>query len=160
VLAYGLQRFADDAATAGVDGVILTDLPPEEADEALTAFKSAGVDVIFLVAPTSSERRLEVIGEHASGFVYCVSVAGVTGARSELSSDLPAYLARVRRCTPLPLAVGFGISRREHIEALAGIADGAVSASAIMQLVSDTPAAERTRAVREYVEMLSGRRKA
>jgi tryptophan synthase alpha chain len=116
--------------------------------------------VIFLVAPTSSERRLEVIGEHASGFVYCVSVAGVTGARSELSSDLPAYLARVRRCTPLPLAVGFGISRREHIEALAGIADGAVSASAIMQLVSDTPAAERTRAVREYVEMLSGRRKA
>ena len=160
VLAYGLQRFADDAATVGVDGVILTDLPPEEAGDALKAFQGAGLDVIFLAAPTSSDRRLEVIGECASGFVYCVSVAGVTGARSEMSSDLPQFLARVRRCTALPLAVGFGISRREHIESLAGIADGAAIGSAIMALVSDTLAAERTKAVREYLEVLSGRRKA
>jgi len=160
VLAYGLQRFADDAATAGVDGVILTDLPPEEAGTALAAFHGAGLDVIFLVAPTSSDHRLEMIGESASGFVYCVSVAGVTGARSEMSSDLPQFLARVRRCTALPLAVGFGISRREHIESLAGIADGAAIGSAIMALVSDTLAAERTKAVREYLEVLSGRRKA
>jgi tryptophan synthase alpha subunit len=159
VLAYGLQRFADDAAAAGVDAVILTDLPPEEAGDALSAFKGAGLDVIFLVAPTSSDHRLEVIGKLASGFVYCVSVAGVTGARSEMSADLPAYLARVRRCTAIPLTVGFGISRREHIESLAGIADGAVSASAIMALVSETPAGERTKAVREYVEVLSGRRR-
>jgi tryptophan synthase alpha chain len=160
VLAYGLQRFADDAATAGVDGVILTDLPPEEAGDALKAFHGAGLDVVFLVAPTSSDQRLEAIGRVASGFVYCVSVAGVTGARREMSSDLPLFLARVRRCTALPLAVGFGISRREHIESLDGIADGAAIGSAIMALVSETPSGERTKAVREYLEVLSGRRKA
>ncbi len=160
VLAYGLQRFADDAATAGVDGVILTDLPPEEAGDALKAFQRAGLDVIFLVSPTSSDQRLEAIGRVASGFVYCVSVAGVTGARQELAADLPQYLARVRRCTALPLAVGFGISRREHIEALTGVADGAAIGAAIMGLVSETPTADRTRAVREYIEVLSGRRKA
>jgi tryptophan synthase alpha chain len=160
VLAYGIQRFADDAAAAGVDGAILTDLPPEEAGPALEAFHGAGLDVIFLVSPTSSDHRLELIGEHASGFVYCVSVAGVTGARSELAAGLPEYLARVRRCTPLPLAVGFGISRREHIESLTGIADGAAIGAAIMALVSETPATERTKAVREYMEVLSGRRKA
>jgi len=160
VLAYGLQRFADDAAAAGVDGMILTDLPPEEAGDALKAFQGAGLDVIFLVSPTSSDQRLEAIGRVASGFVYCVSVAGVTGARRELAADLPQYLGRVRRCTALPLAVGFGISRREHIEALTGVADGAAIGAAIMQLVSDTPAAGRTKAVREYIEVLSGRRKA
>jgi tryptophan synthase len=77
-----------------------------------------------------------------------------------MAADLPEFLARVRRCTPLPLAVGFGISRREHIESLAGIADGAAIGSALMALVSETPAAERTKAVREYIEVLSGRRKA
>jgi tryptophan synthase alpha chain len=160
VLAYGLQHFAEDAAAAGVDGAILTDLPPEEAGDALEAFRGVGLDVIFLAAPTSSEHRLQVIGENASGFVYCVSVAGVTGARSQMAADLPQFLARVRRCTPLPLAVGFGISRREHIESLAGVADGAAIGSALMALVSETPAAERTKAVREYIEVLSGRRKA
>jgi tryptophan synthase alpha chain len=159
VLAYGTVAFASDAAAAGVDAVILTDLPPEEAERIQPAFAAAGLDLIFLVAPTSSDSRIEMIARHASGFVYCVSVAGVTGARSELSADLPRFLARVRRCTALPLAVGFGISRREHIESLAGLADGAVVASALMDLVRDTPAQGRRRAVQERVEVLTGRRK-
>lgn len=158
VLAYGVDRFAADAAAAGADGAILTDLPPEEASEARAALEKAGLDLIFLVAPTSSEARLKVICEKASGFLYCVSVAGVTGARSELPPELPAFLARVRRCTELPLTVGFGLSRREHIEALNGIAQGAVVASAIMDLVNETRAVDRPRAVREYIEVLCGRR--
>jgi tryptophan synthase alpha subunit len=159
VLAYGLQRFATDAAAAGADAVILTDLPPEEASEGKRLLNAAGLDLIFLVAPTSSDERLDLICSQASGFVYCVSVAGVTGARAELSAALPAFLARVRACTNLPLAVGFGISRREHIQALAGVADGAVVASAILDVIAKSEAKERTQAVREYVEVLSGRRR-
>jgi tryptophan synthase alpha chain len=159
VLAYGVEAFASDAAAAGVDAAILTDLPPEEASKIQPVFNGAGLDLIFLVAPTSSDHRLQVIAEHARGFVYCVSVTGVTGARNQMAADLPAYLGRVRRCTALPLAVGFGISRREHIESLRALADGAVVASALMNLVSETAPADRPRAVREYVETLAGRRK-
>jgi tryptophan synthase alpha chain len=159
VIAYGIEAFAADAAAAGVDAAILTDMPPEESGEIKPVFNAAGLDLIFLAAPTSSDRRIRIIADHAGGFIYCVSVAGVTGARAEMSADLPAFLARVRRCTDLPLAVGFGISRREHVEALLGVADGAVVGSALMALVSETPAADRHRAVREYVETLVGRRK-
>jgi tryptophan synthase alpha subunit len=159
VLAYGLQRFATDAAAAGADAVILTDLPPEEASEAKRLLNAAGLDLIFLVAPTSSDERISLICAQASGFVYCVSVAGVTGARAELPAGLPAFIARVRACTNLPLAVGFGISRREHIQALAGVADGVVAASAILDVIAKSEAKERTQAVREYVEVLSGRRR-
>lgn len=158
VLAYGLSRFAAEAATAGADACILTDLPPEEAVEAKAALNKEGLDLIFLVAPTSSDARIELICSQASGFVYCVSVAGVTGARAALPADLNDFIARVRRCTNLPLAVGFGISRREHIEALYGVADGAVSASAIMDVIGASEPQKRANAVREYVEVLSGRR--
>jgi tryptophan synthase alpha subunit len=158
VFAYGVERFAADAAGAGADAVILTDLPPEEAGSIRETMSKHGIEIIFLVAPTSSDQRIELIASQASGFVYCVSVAGVTGARSDLPEDLGDFVGRVRRCTPLPLAVGFGISRRDHIEGLFGIADAAVVASAIMALVSEREPAERATAVREYVEMLSGRR--
>jgi tryptophan synthase alpha chain len=157
VLAYGPERFAKDAAAAGGDGIILLDLPPEEAEATKRIFDAAGIDIIFLVAPTSSDERLQVIASHAAGFIYCVSVAGVTGARSELPSDLRDFIARVRRCTPLPLAVGFGISRREHIESLTGVADGAVIGSATMDLINSLTPGERPAAVREYVETLLGR---
>jgi tryptophan synthase alpha subunit len=160
VLAYGTEAFARDAAEAGIDGVILTDMPPEESSKIQPAFNAAGLDLIYLIAPTSSEHRLQVIADHAGGFVYCVSVTGVTGARTEIAADLPAFLARVRRCTDLPLTVGFGISRREHIESLSGVADGAVVGSALMSLVSETAPADRQQAVREYVETLVGRRSA
>ena len=157
VLAYGAERFARDAAAAGGDAIILVDLPPEESLSTKAALDKEGIDLIFLVAPTSSDARLRLVAEHASGFVYCVSVAGVTGARSELPSDLRDFVGRVRRCTALPLAVGFGISRREHIDALAGIADGAVIGSATMDLINSTAPARRAVAVRDYVETLAGR---
>jgi tryptophan synthase alpha chain len=160
VLAYGVEAFARDAAAAGGDAIIVVDLPPEEAAATKAAFDKEGIDIIFLVAPTSSDARLQLIARQAAGFIYCVSVAGVTGARSELPTDLRDFVGRVRRCTPLPLAVGFGISRREHIESLAGVADGAVIGSATMDLINRTTPAERPAAVRDYVETLSGRRTA
>jgi tryptophan synthase alpha subunit len=116
------------------------------------------MSLIFLVAPTSSGDRVRLICDNAAGFIYCVSVAGVTGARSELPSGLRDLLARVRRCTNLPLAVGFGMSRREHIDALAGVADGVVVGSAIMDVIAASEPGERAKAVCEYVEVLSGRR--
>jgi tryptophan synthase alpha chain len=159
VLAYGLERFAADAQAAGADGVILVDLPPEEATAAKAALNQRGLDLIFLVAPTSSDRRIELICSQASGFVYCVSVAGVTGARTDLPPDLKDFVGRVRRCTSLPLAVGFGISRREHVQSLSGVADGVVVGSALMDVINASKPEERAKSVREYVEVLSGRRR-
>ncbi len=159
VLAYGLERFAAEAAAAGADAVILTDLPPEEATAAKAALNGHGLSLIFLVAPTSSDARVALIASQADGFVYCVSVAGVTGARTQLPADIGAFIARVRDCTNLPLAVGFGVSRREHVESLAGVSDGVVVASAIMDVIAASELQESTNAVREYVEVLSGRRR-
>lgn len=160
VLAYGLQRFADDAAAAGADAFILTDLPPEEAGPAKQALGKAGIDLILLVAPTSSDERIELIGREAGGFVYCVSVAGVTGARSDLPPGLADFVSKVRHQTKLPLVVGFGISRREHIEALTGVADGTVVASAYIDVISKSGTSEWPRLVREYTETLRGKRDA
>jgi tryptophan synthase alpha subunit len=159
VLSYGLDKFAEDAAAAGSDAVILVDLPPEEAEAARAALRRNGLDLVCFVAPTSSPERVEMIAAMASGFIYCVSVAGVTGARGDLPVGLANFLGRVRRCTNLPLAVGFGMSRRDHVEALAGIAEGVVVGSAITDLTAATPSGERAKAVREYVEVLSGRRR-
>jgi len=158
VMAYGVERFAKDASAAGADAIILTDLPPEEASGAKAAFNAHGMDVIFLVAPTSSDERLRIICENAGGFVYCVSVAGVTGARQDLPPGLNELLARVRACTNLPLAVGFGMSRREHLVGLAGVADGVVVGSAVMDVIARSEPQESAKAVRDYVEVLSGRR--
>ncbi len=158
-LAYGLDRFATDAAGAGADAVILTDLPPDEASSARAAVQRAGMDLIYLVAPTSSQQRMEMIGREATGFVYCVSVTGITGARTHLPPDIAEFIAKVRRCTNVPLAVGFGLSRREHVEALTGITDGVIVGSAYMDLLAKTSPAERAKAVREYTEVLSGRRR-
>jgi tryptophan synthase alpha chain len=159
VMAYGMERFAHDAAAAGADAVILVDLPPEEAAGARAALAAAGLDLIFLVAPTSSPQRLQMVAEIASGFIYCVSVAGVTGARRNLSANLPDFLARVRRSTGLPLAVGFGISRREHVEAVSALVDGVVVGSALIDIMGKNEPAQREQAVREFVESLQGKRK-
>jgi tryptophan synthase alpha subunit len=158
VLAYGVEAFAGESAAAGADGVLLIDLPAEEAAQTKPVFERRGLDVVFMVAPTSTDERIRAISSQASGFVYCVSVTGTTGARDKLPEELNEFLARVRRCTSLPLAVGFGMSRREHIEALTGVADGVVIGSAFIGLLAKTERQERARAVREYVEVLSGRR--
>ncbi len=154
VLARGLDRFAGEAAEVGLDGLIVPDVPPEESDELLRALEPAGIDPIFLVAPTSTDERLRQVAQRARGFVYCVSLTGVTGARDRLSTSLPDYLARVRRATELPLVVGFGISRPEHVTALRGHADGAIVASAIVDIMEKTPPAEHGAALRTYAASL------
>lgn len=155
LLRYGLARFCADAEVAGVGGLIVPDLPVEESDELLGCCRSSGVHLIYLLAPTSTEARIAAVAERASGFIYCMAVTGVTGARDTLSDELAPFLARVRARTPLPLVVGFGISRPEHIARLHRLADGVVVASALIDLVDATPAHERADAVAAYVERMS-----
>jgi tryptophan synthase alpha chain len=152
---YGLERLARDAAAAGVDGFIVPDLPVEESDEFLEPLRAHGRDLIFLVAPTSTDARLRAVAERASGFVYCVSLTGVTGARDHLSEELPAYLARVRGHTDLPLVVGFGISRPEHVRAVATLADGVVVASALINHLDRLPAEEQVAGATAFVRELA-----
>ena len=135
VLAYDERRFAADAAAAGVAGVIIPDLPSEEAEPLAGWLRSAGLDTVLMVAPTSPDSRIAGIAERSSGFVYCVTVKGVTGARAELASGLEQLLDRVRSHTDLPVAAGFGIARPEHIRTLLGHADAAVVASALLDRV-------------------------
>ncbi len=158
-LAAGLEAFARAAAEAGVDGFIAVDLPPEEADEFLAVTRPLGLDLIFLVAPTSSSERLTAVARVASGFVYCVSVAGTTGARGELPPELPAFIARVREHTSLPLAVGFGVSRPEHVAQIGQLCEAAVIGSAIIDQIDNAVPHERVAKVREYVEAVTGRRR-
>lgn len=137
ILAYGPERFARDAAAAGVAGLILPDLPPEEGGGLVTAVQAAGLATVFLVAPTSSDDRIASICAASSGFVYCVTVTGITGARAVLPEGLDRLLGRVRERTTLPIAAGFGISRPEHVRALRGHADAVVVGSAIVNEVGE-----------------------
>lgn len=132
LLAYGPTRFAVECARIGVAGVIVPDLPAEESDPVADPLRAAGVDTIFLVAPTSPDSRMHSIAERSSGFVYCVTLAGVTGARHDLPPRLEELLARARQATELPVAAGFGISQPEHLLRLRGRADAAVVGSALV----------------------------
>jgi tryptophan synthase alpha chain len=132
LLQYGIDKLARDAARAGIDGILVTDLTPEESEEFAAALKLNGLDMIFLVAPTSTDARLDMIAGHASGFVYAVSRAGVTGARDNLSCEAELLVARVRRFSSLPVAVGFGISTAEQVAQTCSYADAAVVGSAIV----------------------------
>ena len=157
LLAEGLEEFIGAAAEAGVDGLIVVDLPVEEAPELAEPARAAGLDVVYLLAPTSTDERIAAVAERGSGFIYCVSVTGVTSARAQLSEELPAFVARVRERTELPLAVGFGISRREHVVEVGRIADGAVVGSALVQAIAEAPRKQREAAARALMQDLSGR---
>ena len=135
ILRYGLARFADDARAAGVDGVLATDLIVEEAGDYLVELARVGLAPIFLAAPTSPDERLEAIATHSKGFVYAISRTGITGTQQTLTSDAAALVARIRRWTTLPVAVGFGISNAEHVAQVGEFADAAVVGSAIVELV-------------------------
>jgi len=153
VFAYGQDRFIEAAVAAGVDGLIVPDLPVDEGTGFIEACKGKGVDPILLVAPTSPEGRIELIAESASGFIYCVSVAGVTGARTSLSDQLPAFIARVRERTDVPLAIGFGVSTPEHAAEVAKYADGVIIGSRIINMVSEAPDIDTaSRAVTTYLK--------
>lgn len=132
VLSHDPRKFAAESAQAGVSGVIIPDLPIEEAEPVTGWLRSASLDTIFMVAPTTPPDRLSAICSHTTGFVYCVTVTGITGVRKELPEDLGEILAEVRKHTQLPVAAGFGISRAEHLSALRGKADAAVVGSAIV----------------------------
>jgi tryptophan synthase alpha chain len=132
LLQYGIDKLARDAARAGIDGILVTDLTPEESEQSAAALRANDLDMIFLVAPASSDARLQVIAGHASGFVYAVSRAGVTGARDNLSDEAELLVARVRRFSSLPVAVGFGISSAEQVAQTLAYADAAVVGSAIV----------------------------
>jgi tryptophan synthase alpha chain len=137
VFHYGTSPFAQDAAKAGVDGVIVTDLPPEEASQWKADAESANLDTIFLLAPTSTDSRIERVAAMSSGFVYCVSRAGVTGAQADVPEEIADLLRKVRLATGTPTAVGFGISKPEHVRQVCAMADGAVVGSAIVGLAHE-----------------------
>ena len=159
IFSLGDGRFCERAAAAGVAGLIVPDLPPEEADPLAAAASTRGIELIYLVTPTSPEARIERVaraaGRTGNGFIYCVSLSGVTGARASLSAELPAFLARVRAHTALPLAVGFGISRPEHVTRVGELADGAVVASALINAVDGAPEGERVAAGVAFFEWLA-----
>ncbi len=146
VLQYGLERFARDAQRAGVDGVLLTDVPPEEASEWVALASRSQLATIFLLAPTSPETRIRLVVEKSTGFIYCVSRTGVTGERERLPKELPDLVRRIRQHTDKPIAVGFGISKPEHVTAVAklgtkqdakGWVDGVVVGSALVRMLDE-----------------------
>ena len=135
ILRYGLARFAEDAAAAGADGVLVIDMIVEEADEFLVEMDRVGLAPVFLAAPTSPDERLEAIAVHSRGFIYAISRVGITGKQQSMTSDAAALVARIRRWTRLPVAVGFGISNAQHVAQVAEFADAAVVGSAIVELI-------------------------
>ncbi len=135
ILRHGLETFADEAAAAGADGVLVTDLIVEEAGAYLAAMGRVGMAPIFLAAPTSPDERLEAIAANSKGFIYAISRVGITGTQQSLTGDAAALVARIRRWTTLPVAVGFGISNAEHVAQVGRFADAAVVGSAIVELM-------------------------
>ncbi len=134
---YGVDKFLVDAVEAGVDGLIMVDLPPEEETELCLPALRAGINFIYLTAPTTTDARLPRVLENASGFVYYVSITGITGTRSASAADIQPHVARIRAQTDLPVAVGFGITTPEQAADIAGIADAAVVGSALVKVITD-----------------------
>ena len=156
VCAYGVERFAKDAADAGVDGLLLVDVPQEEADEVKPACASEGLDTVFLVAPTTSKERLPLVVGACSGFVYYVSRAGVTGEKDNLNCSIEENVAAIRSFTDLPVAVGFGVSSPEQVADVAKLADGVVVGSAIVRRIGELGASNGlVSGVSELVSSLS-----
>lgn len=137
----GLEAFCQRASGAGVDGVVIPDLPPEEGDPLRSVADRAGLDVIFLAAPTSTDERLARVAASSRGFVYCVSLTGVTGMRIDLAADVGTLVGRLRRQTALPICVGFGVSTPDHARQIAGVADGVIVGSAIVAIIEREGAA-------------------
>jgi len=156
VLRFGMEAFAKAAKDAGADGVLLTDMIVEEAEEYLKLMHANGLAPVFLAAPTSPDARLKAIAENSQGFVYAISRVGITGTQTELASDAKGLVERIRKFTKLPIALGFGVSTPEHVRAVVEFADAAVVGSAIVALIEKTPAEEAPRAVGEFVRSLCG----
>jgi tryptophan synthase alpha chain len=155
LLQMGLEKFAKAAREAGADGILATDLTPEESADYRAQMRAHDLDTIFLAAPTSTDARIEQIAKVSSGFLYLISRTGVTGAREALPEELPALVRRVRKFTALPIAVGFGVSLPTHVTVLGGIADAAVVGSALVAEIEKAPTADAAaRAVAERIRIL------
>ena len=150
-LKYGLTKFIDDAVSSGVDGLIIPDLPIEESSEFNAMCRSKNLCLIPLLAPTSTDSKIRLACKGASGFIYCVSLTGVTGARNEVSLGVEELIKRIRNYSDLPVLVGFGVSKKEHISKISKFANGAVFASAMLDQVSKTPKENAGATVSEFV---------
>jgi tryptophan synthase alpha chain len=137
VLKFGLEQFCSKCADVGIDGLIIPDLPPEEGQELEKSTRGHGLDLIYLLSPASTEDRIRLVVGKASGFIYLVSLTGVTGARDELPQELEGFVARVRASTEKPLCVGFGVSTPEQAQRIAKVADGVIVGSRIIQLLDE-----------------------
>lgn len=155
LLHYGLERYAADAKAAGADAHIVTDLTPEEAGDWKRISGDAHLDTIFLLAPTSTQERIDIVGRLSTGFVYCVSRTGVTGARRDVPAELTEVVARIKASTSEPVCVGFGISQPEHVRQIGAFADGIVVGSALVDFVyQNRDAADLLPRVRDFVASL------
>jgi tryptophan synthase alpha chain len=152
---YGIERLAREAAEAGIDGFLIPDLPSDESEEFQAPLRAQGLDLIYFLAPTSTERRIADVASRATGFLYCVALTGVTGARDQMAEELPEYIARIRQATDLPLTIGFGISKPEHVAAVAQIADGVVVASALINHLDTLPTEDQPDGARSFVRQLA-----
>ncbi len=148
ILAYGVERFVDDAGSAGASGVIIPDLPPEEAETLIQACERRGLAHIFFLAPTSNEARIRLVSQTASGFIYLVSLTGITGVRSELPPGITDFVSKVKALTAQPLVLGFGISTPDHARAVSGLVDGFIVGSALVKAAAEGLDAVRSLAAR------------
>ena len=139
VYVYGQKTFVDDAVRAGVDGVIIPDLPPEEAEELAGFAEDGGLDMIYLLAPTSTGDRVAMVARHSRGFIYYISLTGVTGTRTSLAAGLQEKVKQIKNAAPTPVLIGFGISGAEQAHQAAAISDGVIIGSAIMKIIDQTP---------------------
>ncbi|MBL0224916.1 MAG: tryptophan synthase subunit alpha [Geobacteraceae bacterium] len=154
VHAYGYERFSHDAAQAGVDGVLLVDMPPEESDDFLRSATRHGLNVIFLLTPTSDASRIATVNRLGRGFIYYVTVTGVTGARQEVSETLKSELARIKDHVALPIMAGFGISTPDQAASVAALADGVVVGSAIVKLFQQHSGPQLRHELKDFVKAL------
>lgn len=154
VLAFGPERFASEASRAGADGVLVVDLPPEEADEFAPFARRAGLDTVFLVAPTTPEERIPRVVEGCRGFVYCVSVTGVTGEKHAPAGEVGTLVARVRPHTDLPALVGFGVSDPASARAVAAVSDGVIVGSALLRAIGSESGEAAVQAAGSFLRAL------
>jgi tryptophan synthase alpha chain len=152
ILAHGVERFVDEAAAAGADGFIVPDLPPEEAVDLDRLCRGRGLGLIYFLAPTSTDERVKLVAEKAQGFIYLVSIAGVTGARTQLAGGLSDFVGRVRRATSTPIAIGFGVSTPQQAREVSGVADGVIVGSALVQIVDR--AEDKPQAAAQFIHEL------
>jgi tryptophan synthase alpha chain len=156
VVRMGMEKFCAAAADAGADGVLLTDMIVEEAGEYLESMRAHKLAPVFLAAPTSPDARLKAIAEVSQGFVYAISRVGITGTQQKVAGDAAELVARLRQFTPLPIAVGFGISNTEHVKAVGEFADAAIIGSALVALIEKTPPNQAAAAVGQFIQGLRG----